>query len=187
MNKIDKNIANNLRKIRRGKNMSLDMLAEQTGVSKSMLGQIERGESNPTVATISKIVEGLRISFEDLIYEKEEMVLLPEWNQMPLFKDREGEYELHTMLPFEQHREIEIYEGIISARSFMVGGSHGDRTWEYLMILQGEIEVSIGEEKRRVNAHNSLYFASDRNHTYYNHTDTDALIKIIIFEKGGAN
>ena len=77
---------------------------------------------------------------------------------MPLFQDREGEYELHTMLPFEQHREIEIYEGIISARSFMVGGSHGDRTWEYLMILQGEIEVSIGEEKRRVNAPNSLSF-----------------------------
>ena len=51
MNQLDKNIAVNLKRIRKSRNMSLDMLAEKTGVSKSMLGQIERGESNPTVAT----------------------------------------------------------------------------------------------------------------------------------------
>ncbi len=42
MTQIDKNIALNLKRIRKSKNMSLDMLAERTGVSKSMLGQIER-------------------------------------------------------------------------------------------------------------------------------------------------
>ena len=52
MTQLDKNIAFNLKRIRKSKNMSLDMLAERTGVSKSMLGQIERGESNPTVSTI---------------------------------------------------------------------------------------------------------------------------------------
>ena len=57
MDTIDKNISINLRKIRKEQNMSLDMLSERTLVSKSMLGQIERGESNPTVATIAKIVD----------------------------------------------------------------------------------------------------------------------------------
>ena len=55
MTQLDKNIAFNLKRIRKSKNMSLDMLAERTGVSKSMLGQIERGESNPTVSTLSLI------------------------------------------------------------------------------------------------------------------------------------
>ena len=41
MTQLDKNIALNLKRIRKSKNMSLDMLAERTGVSKSMLGQIE--------------------------------------------------------------------------------------------------------------------------------------------------
>ena len=67
MNQLDKNIAVNLKRIRKSRNMSLDMLAEKTGVSKSMLGQIERGESNPTVATIAKIVDGIRVTFEELI------------------------------------------------------------------------------------------------------------------------
>ena len=70
MNQLDKNIAVNLKRIRKSRNMSLDMLAEKTGVSKSMLGQIERGESNPTVATIAKIVDGIRVTFEELIYPK---------------------------------------------------------------------------------------------------------------------
>ena len=46
MNQLDKNIAANLKRIRKSRNMSLDMLAEKTGVSKSMLGQIERIQSD---------------------------------------------------------------------------------------------------------------------------------------------
>lgn len=64
MSQLEKNIALNLKRIRKSHHMSLDMMAEKTGVSKSMLGQIERGESNPTISTIGKIVEGLRIPFE---------------------------------------------------------------------------------------------------------------------------
>ena len=76
MNQLDKNIAVNLKRIRKSRNMSLDMLAEKTGVSKSMLGQIERGESNPTVATIAKIVDGIRVTFEELIYPKTDSVVI---------------------------------------------------------------------------------------------------------------
>ena len=57
MSQLEKNIALNLKRIRKSHHMSLDMMAEKTGVSKSMLGQIERGESNPTISTIGKIVE----------------------------------------------------------------------------------------------------------------------------------
>ena len=69
MSMLDKNIAANLKRIRKAKNMSLDRMAEQTGVSKSMLGQIERGESNPTVSTIGKIIEGIKVPLEELIEE----------------------------------------------------------------------------------------------------------------------
>ena len=60
MSRVDRKIAENLKRIRKAGNMSLDTMAARTGVSKSMLGQIERGESNPTVATIEKIAEGLK-------------------------------------------------------------------------------------------------------------------------------
>ena len=47
--------------------MSLDQVAEQTGVSKSMLAQIERGTANPSLGVLGKITSGLRIEFQELI------------------------------------------------------------------------------------------------------------------------
>ena len=90
MTQLDKNIAFNLKRIRKSKNMSLDMLAERTGVSKSMLGQIERGVSNPTVSTIGKIVDGLKVPFEQLIYDRQEFMVMPSLEEAPVFRAKEG-------------------------------------------------------------------------------------------------
>ena len=99
MNQLDKNIAVNLKRIRKSKNMSLDMLAEKTGVSKSMLGQIERGESNPTVATIAKIVDGIRVPFEELIYPKTDSVVIIDNDKLPVYKAQEGAYQVRSIFP----------------------------------------------------------------------------------------
>ena len=65
--KLNEVIATNLKRIRTAKKMSLDNVANLTGVSKSMLGQIERGDSSPTITTIWKITNGLKISFSSLM------------------------------------------------------------------------------------------------------------------------
>ena len=61
------NVAVNLKRIRTSKGMSLDVLSEQTGVSKSMLAQIEKGTANPSLGVLGKITSGLRIEFQELI------------------------------------------------------------------------------------------------------------------------
>lgn len=109
MSQIDRNIAYNLKRIRKSRNMSLDMLAEKTGVSKSMLGQIERGESNPTVATVSKIMEGIKISFEDLIYKQEEEVVLVEKKNLSTYKEKDGEFKIRTVFPYSKERSFEFF------------------------------------------------------------------------------
>ncbi|HCL78549.1 MAG TPA: hypothetical protein DIC53_01115, partial [Synergistaceae bacterium] len=63
---LEKIVAENLKRIRSDRKLSLDGLAALTGVSKSMLGQIERGESSPTLQTVWKIANGLRISLTEL-------------------------------------------------------------------------------------------------------------------------
>ena len=52
-NEMNHLIGTRLKKIRHMKDLSLEELATQTGVSKPMLGKIERGISNPTVSTLS--------------------------------------------------------------------------------------------------------------------------------------
>ena len=61
-----------IRRVRTERELTLEEASQRAGVSSSMLGQIERGESNPTVSTLWKIAEGLRISFSELMGEREE-------------------------------------------------------------------------------------------------------------------
>ncbi|MGO4274411.1 helix-turn-helix domain-containing protein, partial [Paenibacillus sp. TAF58] len=64
---IHKMVGRKLLNIRKTRGLSLDQVADLTGVSKAMLGQIERGDSNPTISVLWKIVSGLQISFTSLI------------------------------------------------------------------------------------------------------------------------
>ena len=75
MSRLEENIGSNLKRIRKAQKMSLDMLAKKTGVSKSMLGQIERGESSPTISTLGKIVDGIPVPLEELLYRKKDGTL----------------------------------------------------------------------------------------------------------------
>ena len=71
MDYLSNNVAVNLKRIRKSKSMSLDQVSEQTGVSKSMLAQIERGTANPSLGVLGKITSGLRIEFQELIQPPE--------------------------------------------------------------------------------------------------------------------
>ncbi|MGN0168260.1 MAG: helix-turn-helix domain-containing protein [Acetatifactor sp.] len=166
MTQIDKNIAVNLKRMRKARNMSLDMLAEQTGVSKSMLGQIERGESNPTVATIGKIVEGLKIPFEQLIYERPETVIMPSCENASVLKEQPGQYCVHILLPYHVGRSFEIYQGRLEPGAVMEGSLQGENLWEYLTVLSGELELEIDGKQYCVPEKKSFYFLCDRTHSY---------------------
>ena len=180
MTQIDKNIAFNLKRIRKSKNMSLDMLAERTGVSKSMLGQIERGESNPTVSTIGKIVEGLKVPFEQLIYNRKEIMVVPSPEEAPVCKAKEGEYRIYVMLPYDAGRNFEIYQGELTRNARMESESHGEQTWEYLTVVSGEVELILEDSSFLVKTGGSLYFACDRTHVYHNVGETTAVLNMII-------
>ncbi len=67
MDYLSHNVAVNLNRMRTSKGMSLDVLSEQTGVSKSMLAQIEKGTANPSLGVMGKIASGLRVEFHVLI------------------------------------------------------------------------------------------------------------------------
>ena len=60
-------VAANARKLREQKKLTLDAAAAVTGVSRSMLAQIEKGEVNPTISVLWKIANGYKVSFTSLL------------------------------------------------------------------------------------------------------------------------
>ena len=96
MDYLSHNVSVNLKKIRQSKGMSLDQVAEQTGVSKSMLAQIEKGTANPSLGVLGKITSGLRIEFQTLIDPPRQDYCLVTPEGMVPTKELEGQYRVWT-------------------------------------------------------------------------------------------
>lgn len=109
MDDLNYNVAVNLKRIRREKGMSLEGMAEQTGVSKSMLAQIEKGIANPSLGVIGKIIGGLHIEFQELIEDVSPGSRLVHIKEMEPTKEVRGEYKIWNCFPYENNCVAKIY------------------------------------------------------------------------------
>ena len=106
MDDLNYNVAVNLKRIRREKGMSLEGMAEQTGVSKSMLAQIEKGIANPSLGVIGKIIGGLHIEFQELIEDVSPGSRLVHIKEMEPTKEVRGEYKIWNCFPYENNLSL---------------------------------------------------------------------------------
>ena len=101
-------VAENIKRIRKAKKLSMERTAELSGVSRSMLGQIERGEANPSVAILGKLAAALKVPAEILLENDsfESLLLSPELDNKPVRKDG-GKAVLRQSFPFDECTRLE--------------------------------------------------------------------------------
>lgn len=181
MENLNKIISSNLKRIREEKKLSLDRVAKITGVSKSMLGQIERGESNPTITTVWKIANGLKISFTSLINQPQSINLVVKRDDVePMIEDN-GRYRLYPFFPYEDGRRFEVYSVEIEKGGYLSADAHGDGTQEFVTVFDGEITVRVGDEEYTVKKGDSIRFRADKPHTYHNSGKELTRISMVIY------
>ena len=168
MDYLSHNIAINLKRIRKAKGMSLDVVAEQTGVSKSMLSTIEKGEANPSVGVLGKIMSGLRIDLQDLTQPPQEDSYLVDIQKLSPTKAVEGQYHVWTCFPIADNRTVEIYRIDIEPGGVYESGAHGERTKEYIAMLEGELSIRLEDGVHVIKKEQFFRFESDQDHTYFN-------------------
>ncbi|MCS7462821.1 XRE family transcriptional regulator [Paenibacillus doosanensis] len=178
---IHKKIGRNLQSIRKARSLSLDQVAELTGVSKAMIGQIERGDSNPTISILWKIVNGLHISFTSLIEEEETKVTHIRFEELEPFSEDDGRYRAFPLIPFDQHKQFEIYTVELDAGCGHESEPHNEGVEEYILMSQGELRLDIQQDTYRLQAGDALHFTADKPHTYTNLSDGKTVYHTIIF------
>lgn len=171
MDYLSHNIAINLKQIRKDKGMSLDMVAEQTGVSKSMLATIEKGNANPSIGVLGKIMSGLRIGMQDLIQTPQEDSYKVEIKDLQVTKDVRDQYKVWTCFPIEDNHAVEIYRIDIAPGGVYPSGSHGARTKEYIAMMEGELEITLSDGTHHICKDQYFRFNSNQDHVYRNPLD----------------
>jgi transcriptional regulator with XRE-family HTH domain len=159
-------IATNLRSIRDARSLSLDQLAELTGVSKSMLRQIETGRSSPTIATIWKIANGLRVSFTALLRKPAVEAEVRSFRGEKPLTARSDHYRLYPLIPFEPQQSFETYYVEIDPGTVFAGEPHEGNVYEYVFVTAGKLEITVEDKTFAVNKEEFLQFQANCPHEY---------------------
>ncbi|MEQ9852148.1 MULTISPECIES: helix-turn-helix domain-containing protein [Pectobacterium] len=166
-------IGNTLKTLRQEKGWSLTRASEETGVSKAMLGQIERGESSPTVATLWKIATGLNVAFSTFIQPTlaEEDVAYRSVASSA-FREREAGMHVVPIFPFDKKLRFDMFVIELAAGASSTSSAHESGVIEHIIVLEGQLEMTVDGQTQLLSAGDGLRFAADREHRYHNPADT---------------
>ncbi|USG63081.1 XRE family transcriptional regulator [Sneathiella marina] len=175
-------VGQNINRLRKEKQLTLDQLAAVCGVSKSMLSQIERNETNPTLAIVWRLAEALGESIDDLIKGSEDQHSLTVINNssVPVLNDANEQYSLRVLGPASLVNDMEWYEITLKPGGQLTSGAHTARTTEHLTVLGGELEITAGGEKDRVLEGETARYAADQPHAIRNPTDQTARALLVV-------
>ena len=166
---LNKVIASNLKELRKARGLTLDDMAEVSGVSKSMLGQIERGECGLSVATLWKISNGMKISFTALMQENRPKTKIVDNKAVTPLTNGQTGFRLYPVFPFESGRDFEILYLELDAGANSRSEPHEPGSEEFTMVYEGTLTLSVGEERYEVRAGHSIQYNCDLPHCYANY------------------
>ena len=174
-------VAENLKAIRENKKLSLDQVAKMTGVSKSMLGQIERGDVNPTISVVWKIANGLKISFTSLVDQAESDVELVKKSEIsPLIEDGDRFFN-YPIFTFDESRRFEQYYIEIKPGGGIKAEPHLLGTEEFITVFDGELVITAAGREFILFGGDSIHFKSDTAHSYRNGGNQTVRLHMTIF------
>jgi XRE family transcriptional regulator, regulator of sulfur utilization len=172
MKKISRRVASALKLLREIRGWSLDKAAEATGVSKAMLGQIEREESSPTVATLWKLAKGFDVSFSAFLEESSSGL------QKPIYRSKKEKYlsssdrsiQITTIFPFDKQLNCEIFSIELLPHSEHASKPHQIGVIEQIVVVKGTLEILLNGIWQTLRKNDGLRFNADQSHQYKNST-----------------
>ena len=170
-NKLGKTI----QRLRMAGNLSLGDLSEMSGVAKSMISQIEKNETNPTIGTLSRISQALGISVGTVLSGPDEVSLLVEHakiQDIPILRSEDGLCELKIIGWVKTVQSVQWYDFTAQAGGRLESSPHPAGSVENLSVLNGEVRVTVNGESWTAKAGETLRYRADKEHMIENIGDT---------------
>jgi transcriptional regulator with XRE-family HTH domain len=177
-----KHISLTLKKLRRDRGWSLDKAAEETGVSKAMLGQIEREESSPTIATLWKIASGFKTSFSSFIDDTNINRNEPIYRAGQVRQLHPTDEKIHVMslFPFDSELKFEIFLIELLSGCEHLSPPHKNGVIEHVIVVDGKMEVLVNSAWQSLSKGEGLRFNANQSHGYRNTTSKTACFHNVI-------
>lgn len=174
-------VGSNLRRLRQERGLSLEKLSRLCGVSRAMLGQVELGQSAPTINVLWKISTALGVPFSALIGSKQSSgptVLRAE--HAKVLSSQDGSFRSRALFPFDEPRRVEFYELKLAPRGEERADAHPPGTVENLVVSTGTVELELESVREQLRRGDAIVFNADVPHVYRNLGDAEAVMYLVM-------
>ena len=176
-----------VRQLRRAAGMTLEALAEESGVSRAMLSKVERGEKNPTLVVAARISSGLGVPFSRLLGEEErrEVVVVRREGRL-VARDPETGFERQLLSPPFAGRAVEFARNVVPEGA----GSgefpaHRRGVEEYVAVEKGRLRAVLAGEEYVLAEGDALYFEADLPHRFDNAGGGECVYYLVVSRREG--
>lgn len=162
-------IGHQLKQIRSKSGWSLTRASQETGVSKAMLGQIERNESSPTISILWKIAKGfhkpLSLFVDGLLIENKDGRVQKSLNT---FSEHKHDLKANILFPFDPRFGFEMFLIKLKPKQTHLSDAHDNGVFEHVLVISGTMEVKIKGRWKKLSEGDVLRFSADQAHGYRN-------------------
>jgi transcriptional regulator with XRE-family HTH domain len=169
---------------RKRRSLTLDDLAKLSGVSRSMLSQIERGQANPSLATVWALGTALKVDISELIsgelIDRGPQIEVNQPFFTPELRTEDGSCTLRILSPPDHAGQLEWYELLFCGHGSLVSQAHAKGTREHLTVLEGALEITAGSASAALPTGATARYAADVAHVIRNAGESPARALLVM-------
>jgi transcriptional regulator with XRE-family HTH domain len=174
-------VGDNLRRLRKARDLSLEGLARLSGVSRAMLGQIELAHSAPTINVLWKIASALGVPFSALLRGRAAGgTRVMTRARSRVLSSHDGEFRSRALFPDDGPRAVEFYELRLAPGAEEQADAHAPGTVENLVVTDGAVEIAFGAERHELATGDAILFEADVPHRYRNTGKREATMYLVM-------
>ncbi len=159
-----------IQRLRKAYNLSLGELSEQSGVAKSIISQIERNETNPTLSTVIRLSRALDTTVDEVLRGDSSSLFIDHQTKsgIPILESQDGLCRLAIVGPLNLVDSFQWYDFHAKPKGVLESEPHPQGTVEHLYVVSGEIEVTAGAEVKNGQQGEAIRFRADVPHKIVN-------------------
>ncbi len=179
---IHRHLGSRVRELRSARGWSLEALAAASGVSRSMLSQIEREEANPTLAVTLRIARAFSLALGELLQMPgaSSGVTVIRANDHAYHYRSDKDCRIRTLSPLNLEKDVEFYELTLQSQGALRSSPHFEGTREFLTIQRGQVRVESAADAEELRAGDSASYRADVPHAIINVGKTEAVMYLIV-------
>ena len=179
---IHRHLGGRVKQLRAERGWSLEALARASGVSRSMLSDIEREQANPTLAVTLRIAQAFGLSLGELLESpgaSAAITVIRAGDRASLYRS-DPDVQIRTLSPLHLEKDVELYEIRLQTGGALRSAPHYEGTREFLAVQKGQVRVESAGDAESLGAGDSATYRADVPHAILNSGRGEAVVFLVV-------